>query len=395
MKYQFFATSPKGLELLLVNELTQLGATDAAEKLAGVKFSGDLALAYRACLWSRLANRILLYLTEAPAGNPEALYSAVSSIPWHEHIHPEGSFAVHFVSSQSAIQHTLYGAQKVKDAIVDQFRRKTGTRPDVNRERPDVSIFVYLYRDVATIYIDLSGDSLHKRGYRLAGGAAPLKENLATAILLRAGWPAIAAANGTLLDPMCGSGTLLIEGAMLAADMAPGLDREYFGFARWLKHQPTIWTALLADARERREAGLTRLPMIVGYDHDASAINIAFENIERAGLTGHIHVEKRELQAFSPKTKEVPGLVVVNPPYGERLGDEETLLPLYQILGDRFKEAFTGWRAAVFTGNPDLGKRMGVRAIKYYALWNGSIPCKLLLFDLQPKYYINREMTSG
>ncbi len=389
-KLALFATAPKGLELLLVDELKSFGAQDAQEKLAGVKFSGDLRVAYQACLWSRLANRVLLQLAEAPANDPDELYAAAQSIAWDEHLLPEGTLAVHVVCSQSKINHTLFAAQKVKDAIVDQFREKFGTRPNVDRERPDVSVYVYLHRDVAMISLDLSGDSLHKRGYRLEAGDAPLKENLAAAVLLRAGWPAIAKDKGTLIDPMCGSGTLVIEAALMAADVAPGLKRNYFGFLGWRQHDASLWQTLVSEAQVRANAGLQALPTMVGYDHDPQAIKIAFANLERAGLLGKVHVEKRDVATLAPKASDLPGLIVVNPPYGERLGEEEALQPLYTQLGERFKAAFTGWKAAVFTGNPDLGKQMGLRAIKFYALFNGALPCKLLLFSIEPAYFVDR-----
>lgn len=393
-KFNLFATAPKGLELLLADELRSLGASDAAEKLAGVAFTGDLSLAYKACLWSRLANRILLSLASVPAATPEELYAGVQTINWREHIDPEKTLAVHFVCSQSTITHTLFGAQKVKDAIVDQLRDQTGMRPNVSRERPDVSIYVYLYRDVAAISLDLSGESLHKRGYRLVSGSAPLKENLAAAILLRAGWPEIAEKGGTLYDPMCGSGTLLIEAAWMAANIAPGLARDYFGFLGWKKHNPKIWQTIVKEAHQKKEAGSKLLPDIIGYDHDPISIRIAFENIERAGMLGKIHVEKRELATFAPKQTDNIGLVVVNPPYGERLSGLEELQPLYMLLANRLKEEFIGWKAAVFTGNPELGKQMGLRAKRYYALFNGAIPCKLLLFDVQPEFFIDRSPTA-
>lgn len=385
-----FATAPKGLELLLVEELRALGAKDPAEKLAGVTFTGDITLAYKACLWSRLANRILVSLAKVSAATPEELYAGVQSIQWSAHLNSESTFFVHFVTSQSNITHTLFGAQKVKDAIVDQLREQFGERPNVSRDRPDVSVYVYLHRNEATIYLDLSGESLHKRGYRLASGSAPLKENLAAAILLRADWPAIAEQGGALMDPMCGSGTLLIEGALMAADIAPGLLHHYFGFLGWKKHQPAIWQVLLKEAEERRVAGMKKLPAFVGYDQDPHAIKIAFENIDRAGLRGHIHVEKRELVTFSPKAAVNPGLVITNPPYGERLGEIEEIKPLYTLLGERLKQEFVGWKAGVFTGNPDLGKQMGLRAKHYYAFFNGAIPCKLLLFDVQAEQFVDR-----
>jgi 23S rRNA (guanine2445-N2)-methyltransferase / 23S rRNA (guanine2069-N7)-methyltransferase len=387
---QFFATTPKGLELLLVDELRSLGITTAKEKLAGVEFTADLTQAYKACLWSRLANRILLKLIKFPAASPEELYAGVQSIDWSRHMEAEGTLTVNFSTVQSNITHTLFGAQKVKDAIVDQFREKFDVRPSVAREQPDLSLNLYLYRDVATLSIDLSGDSLHKRGYRLSTGAAPLKENLAAAILIRAGWPAIAKEGGMLLDPMCGSGTLLIEGALMAGDVAPGLLREYFGFAQWKKHDARQWKKLLDEAQSRAEKGILTLPTILGFDADANAIKVAFENIERANMHGLIHVEKRELAALTPKQNAKPGLLIVNPPYGERLGDIEELGALYTQLGDKFKEHFTGWKAGVFTGNPDLGKVMGVRARKFYPLFNGALPCKLLLFDINPEKFIDR-----
>jgi 23S rRNA (guanine2445-N2)-methyltransferase / 23S rRNA (guanine2069-N7)-methyltransferase len=385
-----FATTPKGLELLLVDELKDLGATTANEKLAGVEFTGDLQLAYKACLWSRLANRILLKLARMPVTTPEELYDAVQTIDWSKHLKEEGTLVVHFVSSQSAITHTLFGAQKVKDAIVDQFREKFGVRPSVDKATADLSVNVYLHRDVATISIDLSGDSLHRRGYRLSGGAAPLKENLAAAILIRAGWPAIAKTGGTLVDPMCGSGTLLVEGAMMAADVAPGVDRDYFGFLGWKQHQPQLWGPLIKEANDRRAAGLKTMPIIVGYDISPDAITAAFDNIERTEFLGRVHVEKRELEDLTMPPKAKTGLVITNPPYGERLGEIEELEPLYTLIGTKLKEVFSGWNAAVFTGNPDLGKVMGLRARKFYALYNGAIPCKLLLFDVSPEKFIDR-----
>jgi 23S rRNA (guanine2445-N2)-methyltransferase / 23S rRNA (guanine2069-N7)-methyltransferase len=389
-KLPFFATTPKGLELLLVDELRALGITTAAEKLAGVEFTATLEQAYKACLWSRLANRIILKLTTFPAATPEALYEGVRRMNWSQHLYPENTIAVNFVSVQSNITHTLYGAQTVKDAIVDQFREKYNARPNVERMQPDLSINLYLHRDVATVGIDLSGESLHRRSYRLTAGEAPLKENLAAAVLIRAGWPKIAAEGGMLLDPMCGSGTLLIEGALMAADIAPGLLRDYFGFINWKQFQSNVWEELLNDAQTRAEIGLKTLPTIVGYDADPNAIRSAFENIERAGMHGRIHVEKRELTDLTQKANEKPGLIAVNPPYGERLGEIEDLQLLYTELGTKFKDEFPTWKAAVFTGNPDLGKVMGIRAKKYYSLFNGALPCKLLLFDITPDKFIDR-----
>ncbi len=385
----FFATAPKGIEPLLADELRGLGASAVKETRAGVTFQGPLAVAYRACLWSRTANRILLPLARFRADTPEALYAGVRAIDWAEHMVPDGTLAVDFSTVQSRIGHSHFGAQKVKDAVVDEFRDLCGVRPSVALECPDIRINVYLRRDEATVSLDLSGESLHRRGYREEGGAAPLKENLAAAILLRAGWPAIAQAGGAFVDPMCGSGTLPIEAALIAADIAPGLQRPYFGFLKWKRHDVAAWEELLTEARERRERGLRQLPPIVGYDADPRAVKAALANVERAGLRGQVHIEKRELAACAAprRSDHVPGLVAVNPPYGERLGQVAELRHLYASFGDRLKERFPGWRAVVFTGNPDLAKNMGLRARRTHTMYNGALECRLLSFEVDPQWY--------
>lgn len=387
---KFFATTPKGLEYLLVDELKALGATKAAEKLAGVAFEGDLAMAYRACLWSRLANRILMPIASVNAQTPEELYRGVQTIAWDKHMHCDATLAVNFVSVQSSINHTLFGAQKVKDAIVDQFRDQYGERPSVSKAMPDLAVYVYCHRDIAEISLDLSGESLHRRGYRLSQGEAPLKENLAAAILMRSKWPEIAQSGGSLMDPTCGSGTILIEAAWMATDRAPQLERDYFGFLGWKQHKPQVWQTLRQEAEKRAEAGRAALPTILGYDHDPLAVQAALENIERAGLKDLVHVEERDLETFAPNTFTTTGLVICNPPYGERLGEEEALKPLYTLLGDRLKCGFAGWKAAVLTSNPSLGREMGLRSKKQYALFNGALASQLLLFDVEPANFVDR-----
>jgi 23S rRNA (guanine2445-N2)-methyltransferase / 23S rRNA (guanine2069-N7)-methyltransferase len=387
---RFFATVPKGIESLLAEELRRLGAAEVKETRAGVGFDGELGVAYRACLWSRLANRILLPVARFAAATPEALYDGMRTIDWSEHIAADASLAVDFTASQSAITHTHYGALKAKDAVVDQFRERCGRRPNVERARPALRINVYLYRDQATMSIDLSGESLHRRGYRGEAAAAPMKENLAAAVLLRADWPAVAAAGGPLIDPLCGSGTLLIEGALMAADIAPGLQRDYFGFLGWRGHDAALWQHLREEAAARRTAGLTALSPIIGYDADRRAVHAAGDNIARAGLSAYVHVERRDLAAVAPPADRTrrPGLLVTNPPYGERLGEAAELQYLYAHLGERLRTGFAGWRAAVFTGNPELGKRMGLRAQKRYTLFNGAIECKLLCFEVRPEWFV-------
>ena len=389
----FFATTARNLETLLAEELRGLGIEDVTETRAGARFSGALADAYRVCLWSRVANRVLLPLAEFKAADADALYAGVRRIDWSEHLDLARTLAVHADSARSGIDHGKFAALKIKDAIVDQFREQTGSRPDVDTECPDVALYCHLFRDQATLSLDLSGDSLHRRGYRAEGGAAPLKETLAAAILLRAGWPAIAADGGALLDPLCGSGTLPIEAAMIAADIAPGLLRDHWGFTGWLGHDAAAWEALLAEARRRQHTGLERLKaagnLIRGSDRDPRTVRVAQDNAQRAGLTRFIRFQQADLADCHPLRQERPGLVVTNPPYGLRLGGDSHLPAMYALLGERLKQHFDGWHAAVFTGNPDLGKRMGLRAQRFHTLYNGPVECRLLHFEISAAAHVS------
>ncbi|MGC4114337.1 MAG: bifunctional 23S rRNA (guanine(2069)-N(7))-methyltransferase RlmK/23S rRNA (guanine(2445)-N(2))-methyltransferase RlmL [Myxococcales bacterium] len=377
----FFATSPKGMAPLLAQELRSLGASDVSESRAGVAFAGTLETALSACLWSRTASRILLPLAHFPAPTPEALYEGVKAIDWSEHLSLEGTLAVDFASSESAITHTHYGALKVKDAIVDQLRTPSGVRPSIDTAQPDVRVNVYVRKDEASLSLDLSGDSLHRRGWRDETVPAPLKEGLADAILLLAGWPAAAAEGRPFLDPMCGSGTLPIDAAWIAADVAPGLMRTRWGFTKWRQNQPALWDRLVFQARERDRRGKVKLPPIVGYDLDARAVRAALSNVERAGVRGHVHIEKRELSDAVP-VGEKPGLFVVNPPYGERLSEDASVEPLYRRIGDTLKQKFTGWDGYVFTGNLVAAKKVGLKPERKHVLFNGAIECRLLHFPI-------------
>ncbi len=382
-----FAVAPKGMEGLLGDELRELGGEHIQLSAAGAAFQGSLETAYRACLWSRLANRILLPLRQTTATSSDDLYRAVQAIDWQQHFDAEQTFAIIFNAATEHLQHSHYGALKAKDAIVDYFRDHCGTRPSVDKERPDILINIHWRRDQLTISLDLSGESLHRRGYRTSGMAAPLKENLAAALLLRANWPAIAADGGAFVDPLCGSGTLLIEAAMMASDTAPGLLRAGFGFLGWKQHQAELWQALLAEARERHQAGLKRLPAMRGFDRDKRTLHAAQENIRRAGFADFIHLERCDLTDCTPPAKASHGLLLTNPPYGERLGDADRLAELYQQLGQVMKQHFNGWQAGVFTAKPELGKQLGLRARKTHSLFNGALACKLLHFTIAPEWH--------
>jgi 23S rRNA (guanine2445-N2)-methyltransferase / 23S rRNA (guanine2069-N7)-methyltransferase len=383
MRHQLFATTAKGIESLLAEELHTLGAADVAPARAGVSFSGSLEVAYRACLWSRVANRILLPLASFRAETPDEIYAGVRSIAWGDHLRPDDTLAVDAATSESRLTHSHYLALKTKDAIADHFRERSGRRPSVDVHDPDVRVNVYLHRNLAVVSIDLSGDSLHRRAYRARGAPAPLKETLAAAALLLAEWPQMARAGAPLLDPMCGSGTLPIEAALIAADVAPGLRRPRFGFARWGGHRPELWRRLLAEAKEREIHEPRRLPEIRGYDAHAGAVRNALANIERAGMRGRVHVEKLPLAACEPpRRNDGGGLFIVNPPYGERLGDVRQLAPLYAELGDVLRRRFTGWTGYVLTGSPQLAKHIGLRAARRFILYNGAIECRLLKFPI-------------
>ncbi len=385
----FIATAPEGVDPLLAAELVELGATTIKSVRGGIRFQGSLELAYRACLWSRTASRVLLLLAEFPVAEVEALYAGIHALPWEDHLAPDGTLAVEFTGTGSGIDHSHYGAQRVKDAVVDRFRAQCGQRPGVDRQQPDLRIHVLLRDRQATVSLDLSGDSLHRRGYREATVIAPLKETLAAALLLKSGWPDIAAAGGPLLDPLCGSGTLAIEAAWMAGDQAPGLLREHWGFSDWLGHIPVLWNRLLVEAQERRTLGKPRIPLILASDHDPKAVRAALANAQRAGVVDQIRVERREFSALQPP-RGLPGLLIANPPYGERLGATEDLAEFYTEFGEVLKTRLNGWRAALFTSNPELGKRMGLRAEKVHVFHNGPLDCRLLRFRVEPEFFVDR-----
>jgi 23S rRNA (guanine2445-N2)-methyltransferase / 23S rRNA (guanine2069-N7)-methyltransferase len=380
---ELFAACPKNVADLLAGELRAIGAAVLREHPAGVAFRGGLREAYAACLQSRTASRIILTLAEVPSDSADALYTGVRSLPWEQHLAAEGSLAVDVVGEPPGwLRHTRFAAQLTKDAIVDRFRDRTDTRPSVDLADPDLRVSVRLGRERASIGIDFSGEPLHRRGYRQAGVEAPLKENLAAALLLRSGWPEMAAAGGAFVDPMCGSGTLVIEAALIAARIAPGLLRRKFGFERWLGHDPDLWRELQEEARSQQRLDLLEPGRMRGYDREQSAIRAAIANANRAGLGDYLVFEKRELASLAPSAS-ADGLVLVNPPYGARLGEADALRPLYETLGRQLLACFQGWEAAVFTGEPSLGRSLGLRAHRTHTFFNGPIECRLLRMRLE------------
>jgi 23S rRNA (guanine2445-N2)-methyltransferase / 23S rRNA (guanine2069-N7)-methyltransferase len=374
---QFLASSPRGLADLLGRELTVFGAQAVKERSTGVAFTGDLRVAYRACLESRIANRVFLELGRFEVRDAEDFYTAARTIDWSAHLAPGATLACEFSGRHPAITHTHFGALKLKDAIVDSIRETTGSRPDVSLERPGVRVHAHANGSNITISLDLAGESLHRRGYRGAAGEAPLKENVAAGMLMRAGWPDMAAKGAQFLDPMCGSGTLVIEAALIAAQRAPGLDRDYYGFLGWRGHDEPLWQQVLTAARTVKANEPAGVSIIRGQDRDDAAIRNARANAERAGVSHLVELEAKTLDEAAPAHGPV-GLLCVNPPYGVRMEDHDGALAIHRELGAVLRERFQGWSAAVLIGSPELGMELGIRAYRTHALWNGALECRLL-----------------
>lgn len=382
---QFFATASRGTEEVLAEELRELGIDAVRVRRGGVEFGSRLEDGYRACLWSRVASRVLLPLTTFEVADADALYRGVAAVHWSDHVDPARTLAVDVAGGGSPAGPPHFVALKTKDAVVDRVRKAEGDRPDVDTANPDLRINVHLAGPKVTVGIDLAGEGLHRRGIDRSGASAPLKENLAAALLRIAGWPARCAdADAPFFDPLCGSGTLLLEAAWIALDVAPGLDRGRLGAEGWRGHDAALWHRLLGEARERRRDGRRRRLRIAGSDASPSAVRAARSNVERAGLEGHVRVDRRELRDVESPWED-PGVVVTNPPYGSRLGEAGELGPLYQLLGDVLKRRFPGWSAWVLTGNPALVKRIGLRPASRHVLYNGPIECRLLEIPIAAK----------
>jgi 23S rRNA (guanine2445-N2)-methyltransferase / 23S rRNA (guanine2069-N7)-methyltransferase len=381
-RLRFFAACPLNVADMLSAELREVGVNVVREHPAGVSFDGPLASAYRACLHSRIASRVLLTIADLNASDPDVMYRGLLELPWESHVGSDGTFAVSVVGeSPPWLRHTQFAALRAKDAIVDRMREHTGERPNVDTASPDLRVSLRFARDRVTVGIDLSGEPLHRRGYRQAGVEAPLKENLAAALLLRSGWASMAAQGAAFYDPMCGSGTLVIEAALIAGGIAPGLLRKRFGFERWLQHDAVLWEELRGEAESARKLDTLEAGRCAGSDRDQSAIRAAIANANRAGLGNHVLFDRRDVSNL-PATKYATGLVVVNPPYGVRIGDPEKIEALYASLGDKLLRCFPGWEAGVFTGDPPLGRALGLRAYRSHTLFNGAIECRLLRFHL-------------
>ena len=383
--HNFFITGHKGLETALFHELRDIlePVKDKPKQIkkvyGGVEVSGDLELAYRVCLYSRLANRVYLQLAGFKADNEQLLYDQVYAIDWSQHLTSRHSFAVSASLSRSNINHSHYASLKVKDAIVDYFRNTVNSRPVIEKQRPDIHVHLNIHNNNATLSLDLSGQSLHRRGYRLQHSGAPLKENLAAALLQQSGWNRHSALAHSLVDPMCGSGTFAIEAAMIAANIAPGLDREHFGFSRWLQHDKTLWQSCLDQAEQAIDHSVEC--EILAADIDARALQIARDNALRAGVEEMIEFRQLDVTALNPEMVSRPAIIILNPPYGERLEVEQGLASLYSQMGQVFRH-FADARVNIISANPDLLHRLRLNRTSKKAVNNGQLKCVFAQFEV-------------
>lgn len=383
----FFATCSKGVEDLVLKELEQLGVTDTKIHTGGVAFIGDIDAAYKACLWSRVASRILLQLKEFTISSDDDLYNEIISVDWSEHFSEGNTLAIDCFSSHSTVSNSHFATLRVKDAIVDQFMQKTDERPSIDRDSPDIRINVYLSDKQCLLYLDLSGDALHKRGYRQKAGSAPLRETLAASMIYRAKWDSYYQQGLPFCDPMCGSGTLLIEAAMMAANIAPGLVREqtgynHWGFTRWKLFDQDKWQVILQDAQNKEQAGLNDMPVICGSDNSEILVGIARTNIKAAGLSSLIKVSLQDATKNLTPCAEKQGLLVTNPPYGKRIGQVQVLRTLYHRFGEQLKAGFDGWTAVIITSEAELARSIGLRAFRKNTLYNGALKSVLYQYRI-------------
>ena len=385
----FFATCSKGVEDLLQKELEQLDAPQIKIHTGGVSFGGEFEHAYKACLWSRVASRILFQLKAFEISSDDDLYDEIIDIDWSTHFSESNTLAIDCFSSHSVVTNSHYATLRIKDAIVDQFTQRIDDRPSISKDNPDIRINVYLSDKQCLLYLDMSGEALHKRGYRQDVGSAPLRETLAAAMLYRARWNTFYEKGMPLIDPMCGSGTLLIEAAMMASNFAPGLMRDKFGFTSWKQFDQQLWEIVRRDAEEKYEQSKASLPIICGSDNNEILVGIARKNITEAGFSSAIKVSLQDatdnlLPCSDAATGGKQGLLITNPPYGKRIGQVQLLRTLYYRFGIQLKSHFNGWIAVVFTSEQALAQSIGMRAFRKNTLFTGALKSVLYQYRIDP-----------
>lgn len=368
-----FATVALGVEELTAAELQRLGASDIQVVRGGVGFSGDRRILYRSLLRLRTASRVLVQLGNFPCASPQELYDGMRTLPWAELLTPAMTLAVDCTLRDSAITHSHFAALKAKDAIVDLLRDATGSRPNIETKSPDLRVNLHIAKNRATVSLDASGAPLDRRGWRLDRNDAPLRETLAAAIMLHTGWDG----SVPLLDPMCGSGTLLLEGTGMALGQPAGAGRE-FGLMRWRDFDRRLWERLRQEEQAAADESLA-VP-VLGFDRDPRAIIACRENARRAGLEYAISFDRRPFEDTEPCGHQ--GVLVMNPPYGVRMGDRAELEALYRKIGEVFKRRFTGWTAYLLAGDLELAKLVGLKPARRFVLFNGPLECRLLKYEL-------------
>ncbi len=381
-QHTLFITCAKGVEDLLQRECEQQGITDPVAQTGGVTCKASLQQAYAICLWSRVGSRVLLKFAQFAVSDYDELYRRIGDIDWSQHMDARNTLAIDCFSNDAALNNSHFAMLKIKDAIVDQLRQADGLRPDIVKQQPDIRINVYIHQGEAIVYLDLSGEALHRRGYRQSTGSAPLRETLAAAMLYRAKWPQLAEQGKPLVDCMCGSGTLLIEAAMIAAKQPPAWRRDNFGFSAWKQHDENAWQSCLQAAK----AGIKphdALPSICGYDISDRALQLATQHVAAAGFADCISLQRADCTQALPALPETPGLLITNPPYGKRLGEIEQLKDLYFKLGQQLKTGFAGWDAAVFTPIKELAQCIGLRSHHKNTLYNGALKCTLYQYRIR------------
>jgi putative N6-adenine-specific DNA methylase len=373
MGIAYFATVARGLETIAAQELSNLGAENIKIDFTGVHFQGNQELLYRVNLWARTIFRVLMPIETIKCQNAAQLYRNVSLIDWSQYLHPQQTLAIRCTGKNQQLNNSHITAIQIKKAIVEQQQQQTGIRSEVDTRNPDILINAHINKNKCTISLDSSGDSLHRRGYRPAMGIAPLKETLAAALLYLTEWNP----QTPLLDPFCGSGTIVLEATMMGLNIAPGLYRAKFALENWTDFNSDLWHKLKKEAKNAQKSDL---PIIIGSDVEAEMIKQAQSNAEACGLAQKVQFVQRHLADIQPPTDT--GIVLCNPPYGVRIADTESLYPLYQLLGDLLKQRFQGWTAYILCGNKELSKRIGLRTNRRIPIDNGGIKCTLLKYEL-------------
>jgi putative N6-adenine-specific DNA methylase len=367
----FFASAPRGLEALLLGEIQSLGGKQAMALAGGVAFSGDWTTCYRVNFWSRIASRVLWRVATFDYRNEDELYAAARSIDWSGYFGIERTLRVNVAAQKSPLKSLEFATLRIKDAVCDGFRDKLGRRPDVERALPDVRIHAFLEEARATLYLDTSGEPLFKRGWRRDAGEAPLRENLAAGVVLLSGWQP----HEPLLDPMCGGATLLVEAAAMARGRAPGARRS-FGFEKLSAFDAQVWETI---KREKKHVDDFQL-RIFGSDSDPKALDAARRNLAEAGVERWVQLERADvLERSAPAAG---GVMLANPPYGERMGDADELARFYPRLGDVLKKRYAGWRCFFFTADTRLPKLVRLQPSRRTPLWNGALECRLYEFPI-------------